>query len=114
MTKKRVNIGINFADSDFKSFEMMNDYILIINLISWDNKEIKITFENCIQFSYKLHYHIANIFQVVEPSNFLNEALSENYEKIPNDHPFKLFQLEDLNDFPFIQVVAESVQVSKE
>ena len=51
---------------------------------------------------------------ILSDSPFLDEALSREYIEIPIDHPFKLFQIEDIYDFPFIQVVAESVTVIKE
>ena len=112
MKKKRVT-NIDFADSEFKSYEMSGE-TLTLKLISWDEKLLKIVFLNCIQFSFKLGDFIADLYEIEEEISFLKEALSRYYVEIENEHPFKLFQLYDIQDFPFIEVVAESVKVTKE
>ena len=112
MKKIRAAPKIDFADSRFKSYEMFEN-TLILNLISWDEKTLKVIFSNCIQFSYKLGDFIENLYEIMEESDFLREALSHKYVKTPSIHPFRLFQLQDISDFPFIEVVAESVSVEK-
>lgn len=114
MNKKLVAKHIDFADSEFDTFELTKDNKLIVYFISWDEKILKVYFFNPIQFSYKLGYHISNIYEVIVKNPFLDEALSRQYVNMPNEHPFKLYQIEDLNDFPFIQVIAEDVKVIKE
>lgn len=114
MIKNIVFENIGFADSEFSSVtlsERTGD--LRIALISWDEKEIIITLENPIQLTYKLGSVVSNFFQIQDETPFLIEALSREYEKIPSSHPFKLYQLLDINDFPLIEVVAESVKVEK-
>jgi hypothetical protein len=105
---------IDFADSEYKSFHMSEDDILTLYLKSWDAKSLKIVFSQVIQFLYKLGDLSKDLYQSSNESAFLNAALSEKYIKIPLNHPYKLFELEDIHGFPFIQVVAESVNVIKE
>lgn len=45
-------------------------------------------------------------------SPFLENALSHVYIKVPIAHKFKLFQLQDIYNFPFIEIVAESLQIT--
>ncbi len=113
MQKKSIQQNIDFADSSFEYFKMDCNHDLVVYLNSWDAKLIRLTFKNPIQFCYAPGDFPANIYEIDE-SNLLEKALSDYYEKIPENTPFKLFQIEDIDDFPFIQVVAESVSIVKE
>ena len=114
MKKELAAPNIDFADSSYQSFQMIKKEILIVSLSSWQDIPLKLTFKNIIQFSYKIGSRIQDLYEILESTAFLQEALEREYEKIPDDHPYRLFQLEDIDDFPFIQVVAESVEVMKE
>lgn len=115
MNKKKIDSEIDFADSEYKSFNMSENYILTINMNNWQEKSFKIIFVNTIQFVYKLGDIPKGVFELSnDDSSFFNEALLLEYGYMPSQHPFKLFQLEDIDDFPFIQVVAESVTVVKD
>jgi hypothetical protein len=114
MNKKLAAPTIDFADSDYKSFQMLEDDKLIISMNSWQEKPLKIIFKDVIQFCYRLGFVPKDLYEILESTSFLREPLERRYKEIPINHPYKLFQLEDINDFPFIQVVAESVQVLKE
>ncbi len=48
-----------------------------------------------------------------QKSEFLDDALSQKYEVIPKQQSYKVFQVEDIDDYPFIQIVAESVNIEK-
>ena len=106
--------GIDFADSEYKSFQMSEDYNLTIYLESWDAKKLRLVFTHAIRFSYKLGDGVVNLYEVENNTSFLNEALLQMYIDIPANHSYKLFQLEDLHHFPFIEIVAEKVEVFKE
>jgi hypothetical protein len=114
MNKKLAAEHIDFADSEYVSLNITEDDVLIIYLRSWQEKTLKITFSNTLQFLYTQEDAIQDIYEILDVSPFLEKALSKRYIKLPLDHPFKLFQIEDIDDFPFIQVVAESVHVVKE
>lgn len=102
---------IDFADSEYKKLEMNNDNLTVL-ISSWDEKNIKITFFNVVQFTYRAGDVIKGLFQVTETSN-LNDALSLFYDSPPANHPFKLFQIIDIYDIPFIEVIAEKATVNK-
>jgi hypothetical protein len=116
MNKKRAAPTIDFADSRYKLLHLLEDETLIIYLDSWQESPLKIIFKNTIQFCYKVGDVSKNLYEILDPSPFLAEALSHEYKdvSIPTNHPYKLFQLEDIGNFPFIQVVAESVEVLEE
>ena len=105
--------GIGFADSEFESFQMNDrDNTLAIYLTSWDEKELCLLFSNPIQSSYMLGDAISDFYEISD-SQMLAEALSQKYIKIEKHQEFKLFQIWDINDFPFISIVAQSVNVTK-
>jgi hypothetical protein len=113
MKKKLAAEHIDFADSEYISFHMSEDSTLTIYLKSWNAKSLRIVFSHAIQFSYKLASDPSNLFQI-EDNRDLEKMLVETHGHVPPNHPFKLFVIEDIDDFPFIQVVAESVVVVKE
>jgi hypothetical protein len=108
MKHKLAISDIDFADSELKSFEMTEENNLVVYINSWDERVIKIIFSNMIQFSYKLESQVSQIYEVLDITPFFDEALSKNYETVPIDHPFKHYQIWDIDDFPIIEVVAES------
>ena len=114
MNKRKATEQFDFADSEFESAHMYDrEKILKIHLTSWDERELCVIFFNPIHFSFKEGDAISNFYEIENNSALLNEALSIHYKKKPASHPFKLFQIWDINDFPIISIVAESVSVSK-
>lgn len=113
MLKKLGFREIGFADSEFESFQM-NDRQknLKIFLTSWDERELCLIFSNPIHFSYTIEDGISELYEIQNKSELLDQVLAQYSDKI-DTHQFKLFQLWDKNDFPFINVVAESVNVTK-
>ncbi|MDB6081210.1 MAG: hypothetical protein JWO53_482 [Chlamydiia bacterium] len=112
MNKKLFFENIDFADSVYTSCEMKEKF-LIINLTSWDDKIIHLSFSNPIQFSYKMSYGMTGVYEVLEDSAVLEKALSLKYEKIPLNHGFKLYQLIDSDDFIFFEIVAQAATATK-
>jgi len=112
MNKKPLFEDVDFADSVYRSCEM-NDDILTVYLDSWDAKTLRIIFSHPIQFSYKLRDFVQGAFEVFDNPS-LNEALLLKYVKLPENHPFKLFQILDISDFPIFEIVAEKATVIKE
>jgi len=114
MNKKLAMPTFDFADSEYKSFNMSEDATLIIYMNNWQAIPFKIIFTHAIQFSYKLGFVPKDLYEVLEDSIFLNEALSLKYAETTSDHPYKYYQIEDIDDFAFIEVVAESVEIIKD
>ncbi len=114
MNKKIALPFTSFADAEYECLELCKNDTLTVYISSWEEKILKLIFTDTVQFFYSQGDVIKNVFQIVDDTILLKEALSRRYIKIPENHPYKLFQIEDIYDFPFIQVVAESVNVVKE
>lgn len=112
MKTKDVTNGIDFADAYFKSCALC-DELLSILVISWDEREIELTFKNTIHFNYKLGGTVATVNECLETSNFLDEALKIAYDDLPQQHPYIEFQIVDVDDIAFIRVVAERLEIVK-
>jgi hypothetical protein len=114
MNKIPVAKNISFADARLISFERLQSRDLNFYISSWEEKIIKVAFKNAIHFSYNLGSIIHGLYELLESSSVLDAALNRKFEKIPLHHTFKHFQIEDIDEFAFIEVVAEAVIVEKE
>lgn len=113
MDIKEVATYFSFADAEFKSLEE-EDKRLTVYLLSWEEKILKVIFINILQFRLKSNDVIQDLCEIIGDTPFLREALSRHYVSIPEKHPFKFYQIRDIDDFPFLEVVAESIQVFEE
>lgn len=111
MKIRDVTSEIDFADAEFKTFEMSSDDTLIIYFTSWDEREIKLNFKNATQFSYKLGGTVASVIEYLEVTPFLQESLKLAYDQAPLEYPYSEFQVIDTDGFPFIQVVSEELEI---
>jgi hypothetical protein len=103
--------GIDFADSRFESQAFTDDDVLYIYVLSWKETKITMKFQEAIYFSYNLGDQLSNFYEVSGDSLLLEDAVNRYYSKRTYPHPLKLYQFEDLHDFPFIQIVAKSLEV---
>lgn len=98
----------DLADSDLISYaySAKNENITLF-IKTWNCKTLKISFSDQILFIYD-GYDFVEIF--CEQKNKNNELLVKSIEKIyfkqERDHPYRLFQLVDVNYNPSIQVIA--------
>jgi hypothetical protein len=109
---KEIETKYSFEDATFKSCQI-SDSTLIANFNSWDEKNLKIVFFNTIQVLYRINSFVSKIIELNDDI-FLKEALNLRYKKIPLNHPFKLFAVIDIEKNPFLQVVAERIEIIKE
>ena len=110
MNRKRFETNIDFADAEDLNFQMSDDCKLSIVIKLWDESPAKLVFSNILRFSYSRGDIISGFYEV-NNSPFLDEALSQYFIKVPLNHSFKLYQLEDVSGNLFIEVVAEHVIV---
>ncbi|MBA3957519.1 MAG: hypothetical protein H0X51_03870 [Parachlamydiaceae bacterium] len=117
---KEIASNIDFNDGSYRSCFVTedSDKNLVVLINSWDGKTIKIFFTNPILFIFRINSFVSGIYEKTKDesleSSFLKEALSLYYHEIPEDHPFKIFVIMDIDDIAFFEVVAESVVVTKE
>lgn len=112
MNKIRAAPNIDFSDSQFEGFHLDDRKSeLKIYLTSWDERELCLLFFKPIHFFYQDGAWPKELYEIDTPQ--LEEIGRANYNMVISNHSFKFFQFEDIEDFSFIQVVAESVSVRK-
>lgn len=115
MDKKEAFPNIDFADSDFNSFKFLNtEGKLIVHITSWDNRKLIITFSEVISILYRSVDLMSNVYEIIENTPLLEEAVELLNKKTIESNSYKLFQIEDIYDEPIIQVVAKSTEIIKE
>jgi hypothetical protein len=115
MNKTKVAQNIDFADSEYKSFHMSEDATLTIHMNNWQEIPIKLIFSHTVKFLYSLGDVPKGLFEIQENSTILNEVILKKYGDLSRENlcKYKLYQLEDIDDFPFIQIIAKSAIVIK-
>lgn len=110
MKLKEVMPSIDFADSELKSLYLQDDSVLIVDHLSWKEKIIRISFEGLHHFSYKTGSFTSNFYEVLFdlPSLSHNEMLKKHADATQE---FRIFQIIDIDDLPFIEVAARTVNV---
>jgi len=111
-----VDVGVGLSDSELVSYKYLkhNDK-LEIHLLAWNGKDVQINCINPIFFVDRGCEAITMFCEKLSELNLLREVLEKNYEdgRIPENHPYKLYQLLDLDDNPCIEVICEGVEVQK-
>jgi len=114
--RKEAAYHIDFADAELISFTMNENSNLIIYILSWDDRTITLNFNNIIYCAYNGGFQIVEFYEI-RNSPFLNKVLSEKCGKISDKSIYKHFQVEcldDADDEPCIEIVAENVTVTKD
>ncbi len=111
MNKKPIASNIDFADAEFLSTELTTDTISVL-LKSWNGKLIKLIFNDPIQFSYSLGDEFSNAYEVTNCPESLKNSLLRKYTIPPHEHPYKLYQLCDIHNFPFMEIIAAEVSAT--
>jgi hypothetical protein len=111
MNKTLVAPRIDFADSEYRSFHMSDDGTLTIHMKNWQEIPMQLIFFHPVKFLYSTGDVPKGLFEIKDNSTLLNEVIVKMYGHPYKDHKYKLYQLEDIYDFPYIQVVAQSAEV---
>jgi hypothetical protein len=99
---------VEFFDSEFLSQEFLcQDETFVVHFLLWNNKPAKIVFDGVVGFCVFSNNALAGLRYEVSPSEFFHNALSSLYETIPEQHAYKCYDIIDVDDMPFIKVVAK-------
>lgn len=101
----------SFADGSVRSFEMGDNQILTVYIDSWDDRTIKLVFLNTLLLTYKSLDFISEFYELEDID--LAKILKDHSIQSSVDQ-LKLFQLRDISDQPLLEVVATSVEITKD
>lgn len=110
--RKMINTNVSFADATLSSF-YFEDQCNLLNVFikSWNEKTVKLNFENVLYFSYKPGDFIFEIYEVLNNPQIVIESLIREYSKIPDDHSYKLIRIDDIDDISIIEVVCNNLSI---
>jgi len=88
------------------------DEKLSITVKAWNEKNILIVCKDLIGFFDKGGWDISDFCEVKSETNLLEEALDRQFERIPKNHGYKVFQFLDNDDQVVIEIVCSEVTMS--
>jgi hypothetical protein len=102
---------IGFADSEIILYERQ-DNKFIVSIKAWNEVLLTVEFQDVIGLIDRGAWEVSDLQEVYDNTPFLGEMLKRQYEVIPPDHKYKIFQFLDNDSVPVLEVVAQSVSIS--
>jgi len=99
---------VSFADSQYKGFRLTLNNELSIFLTSWECKKIQIKFFDVLEFRYELESIPKELYEFSKGSKSILKAKENNFQNYSATLELKFYQFEDIESFPFFQVIASS------
>lgn len=107
-----IDVGVGLSDSELLSYYYNKcEDQLIIELLAWDESIVQISFNSPILFIDHGCEEVTMFCKKVSESVFLKEVLIKHYDSgvVPNEHPYKEYQLLDLYENPSIEIICENI-----
>ncbi|MCL2709380.1 MAG: hypothetical protein FWE95_00735 [Planctomycetaceae bacterium] len=102
---------VDFFDSEYLSQQYSDqDDKYIVCLTLWNNKPAKIVFDGVIGVCAFSNTCPIGLRYEASPSHFFQDALTSAFEKIPEQHGYMCYEIIDVNEEPFIKVVAKGYE----
>lgn len=113
MNQERLEIfvGVGLDDSEFISYTKVRGEKLTVQLLSWNNQKVFIHFFDPILFLDRGLYLSKQFCELKSFSPLLKEALEYTYVKIPENPPYKVYQIIDIEDEPAMEIICKRYEV---
>ena len=101
-----------FFDSEYLSQDYSwQDETYTVHLQLWNAKPAKIIFKGVIGFCvFSIMAFPMGFRYEASQSKLLHDALSTLYKTIPENHEYKCYEIIDVDEVPFIKVVAKGYE----
>ena len=100
-----------FFDSEYVSQTYsFEDETYTVNITLWNNKPAKIVFGGVIGFQVFSICDPIGLKCEMPPSQFFHDALAAEYVKVPEQHDYKCYEIINVDEMPFIKVVAQKYE----
>ena len=106
-----VNFEIGFADSKILSYTAESKNVILI-LECWNGQKLKMVFSNFVEIAGTSETLLCDIEEAFE-SPLLEKALNDIYDEKPQVHNLKVFRLININDSIALEIVCESMTITK-
>ena len=111
--KKSIDYKIGFSDSALVSYSK-NDKSLLIIVKAWNEKTIKINFNETIGFLDQGAWEFSDFCEISFETDLLNKALKRQYDVIPENHGYKSFQFLDNNQETVIEIICLNIEINSD
>lgn len=110
--KEEIDTYISFADSEFSSYLYCEDTdMLMLRIYNYGLRTFEIYFPNPIFFSDRGEKYFHEFWKDDSMTSVLSEALLHKYGKIPDEHPYQMFQILSIYYEPAIEIVAPRFEI---
>lgn len=106
--RKPTHDNIGFEESTLLKFIFSEDHLLIF-LERWNGKILRLEFKECIMFQMFTICGIEDLCEA-DTSELFEKALQIYYDKVPQDHGFKLYQFMDFDE-PIIEITCKNLSI---
>lgn len=108
---KEIKFGTGFADAEILEYHRNRDDCNVV-VKTWNDRFVKIRFLDVVGVNDIGIGDIRGIFEVDGSTTFLENVLAQVYTSIPATHPYRQFQFVNLDDEPYLQVVAAGIELT--
>ncbi|MFZ0564942.1 MAG: hypothetical protein WAM28_01950 [Chlamydiales bacterium] len=109
----KIDLGIGLDDSELASYifsRKKNE--LVVEIQAWNLCKVNITFIEPLYFIDRGCQFVTEFCELMSDSPFLEEVLKNNFEQLPQNHCYRLFQLLDLDEKPALEIVCRDIAVT--
>ncbi len=112
MQYKTVDTPVGLAESELVSYRRDSDE-LTVELLTWNGTRLQLVFGDVILFLDRDCGDTTALRELEGHSELLAQALKSAYERpAPSDHPYKHYQLLNLDDTPVLEVISGALRIS--
>lgn len=103
-----IDLAGSLYDSTLNSYYFSTEHRrLTIIVTMWNTRRLEITFDNPQLFLDNGNELFKFFCENRERSSLFFETMNRVYEKIPEEIPYKLFQIINIDDEPSLEIIAE-------
>jgi hypothetical protein len=108
-----IEFDIGFADGSVVGYTR-NLSSLTLTLKAWNDDRLRIEFTGVLGLRDLGVGDVSDLCEESDKSVFMEDAIASAYEVVPEEIPYKLFRLLDLDDQPMMEIVAADVKIAIE
>jgi len=109
---RKIEVGVGLDDAELISYQYeQSKNIGTVKIRTWNAKCIVIHFIGPILLIDRGCQAITAFGERSEQTVFFEEVLKKVYDSIPKNHPYKLYQLLDMDNTPSLEVVSEEIKL---
>ena len=112
MSYRTTETPVGLEDSKLLSYRREGDLLTVV-LLAWNETRLHLVFKDVILFLDRNYGDTSALRELHDGSELLGQALSDSYDgMVPSGHPYKHYQLLNLDDLPALEVISGALEIS--